>query len=153
ADRLISAAEAILANREVVVPCMAGEVAEIVKKTSKVHRLKTSLKLQDLNPKRDFVDWGSDDFTSLAGMPGFSQFAPLTRIGPDAQAISIADYNGDGRPDLCLVGAQKIALMRNDGTAFTPEMLPAAISGCRSAVWADYNGDGRPDLLLATATG
>jgi hypothetical protein len=118
---------------------------------ARIWRLKASLKL-DYNPKRDFVGWGGEDFRRINGMPGFTHYSALTRVDPDAQAISALDIDGDGKPDLCLVGAGRIALLQNGGEALSEISLPNS-AGCRAAVWADYNGDGLPDLLLATAAG
>jgi hypothetical protein len=114
--------------------------------------MRASLKLADYNPKRDFVGWGGEDFRRLAGMPGFSHYSALSRVDPEAQAISSIDFNGDGKPDLCLVGAGKVVLLQNGGESLNEVSLPVA-GGCRAAVWADYNGDGKPDLFLATPTG
>ena len=66
ADRLADAATAILAGKEVVVPgLMDGKPDELLKRRTKVLRLRASLKLLDYNLKRDFVDWGSDEFRPL----------------------------------------------------------------------------------------
>jgi hypothetical protein len=87
-ERLIGAVSSILANKEVIVPCMVGDnPAELAQKTAKIQRLKASLKLTDYNPKRDFAGWGSDDFVSLAGMAGFISSAPLGRTGSEMQAF------------------------------------------------------------------
>src|SRR5262249_8450109 len=74
------------------------------------------------------------------------------RVDPEAQAISAVDIDGDGKADLCLVGASRVAVLANGGEALSEITIPGA-AGCRAAVWADYNGDGRPDLLLATPAG
>ena len=98
---------------------------------------------------------GGDDFIALPGMSGFSQYAMLPRVSPDAQAISSVDIDGDGKLDLCLVGAASVTLLRNDADAFNQFgfTLPAPVPGCRAGVWADYNSDGKPDLFLATPAG
>src|SRR5262245_61802807 len=129
-----------------------GNKDDLHLRKAKIQRLRCSLKLQDYNPKRDFVGWGDEDFRRLSGLPGFTHYSALTRVDPDAQAISSVDINSDGKIDLCLVGAQKVALLQNDGEALGESSLPGA-AGARAAVWADYNGDGKPDLLLATASG
>jgi hypothetical protein len=152
-DKLIAAVEQILAGREVIVPCMVdGNKDDLHLQRAKIQRVKASLKLADYNPKRDFVGWGGEDFRRLAGMPGFTHYSALTRVDPDAQAISAVDIDGDGKLDLCLAGAGRVALLHNGGEALSEMTLPGG-SGCRAAVWADYNGDGQPDLLLATASG
>jgi hypothetical protein len=141
------------AGKEVVVTCMIdGNKEDLHNRRAKIQRIKASLKLQDYNPKRDFVGWGGDDFRRLNGLPGFSHYAGLTRVDPDAQAIASIDYDGDGKPDLCLVGGGRVVLVQNGGESLNELSLPFT-GGCKSAVWADYNGDGKPDLLLATPTG
>jgi hypothetical protein len=153
-DKLASAVTDITAGKEVVVPCMVdGNKDDLHLRRAKVQRLRASLKLGNYDAKRDFVGWGGEDFRRLAGMPGFTHYSALARVDPDAQALASVDIDGDGKPDLCLVGAGKLALLQNAGESLNEMSLPGAVSGCRAAVWADYNGDGRPDLLLATPTG
>ncbi|HEY8506060.1 MAG TPA: hypothetical protein VIL46_15850, partial [Gemmataceae bacterium] len=109
-EKLAAAVRDILAGREVVVPCMAdGSKDDLHAKRGRIQRLRASLKLQDYNPKRDFAGWGGDDLRRVAGMPGFSHLAGLTRMEFGAQAISFADFDGDGRLDVCLAGARNVA--------------------------------------------
>lgn len=153
-DKLPGFVAEILANKEVIVPCMVdGDKEALHKKTAKVQRLKASLKIQDYNPKRDFVGWGGEDIRRLQGMPGFDRFAALTKLDAEAQAVSVIDFDNDGKPDVCLCGANRVVLMQNGGDSFSETALPGLAGGARSAVWADYNGDGLPDLLLATPHG
>jgi hypothetical protein len=153
-ERLISSAKAIVGGKEVVAPCLVGDNPDDLRlRRARVQRLRASLKLLDYNPRRDFVGWDSDDLTPLAGMPGFTHRLALPNAGADAHTIAAADFNGDGRPDLCLASAGGVLLSANNGNWFTDTSLPSPVSGCRAAVWADYNGDGKPDLLLATPTG
>lgn len=152
-DRLLSVSTAILAGKDVVVPCLSdGGPEELRLKKTKVQRMKANIKLLDYNPKRDFVGLGGDDFTAIQGMPGFTQISTMGRIDPEAQVISSIDFNDDGKLDLCLAGASKIVLLQNAGDYWSEVPLPYT-GGCRAAVWADFNQDGLPDLLLATATG
>lgn len=144
----------MLAGKEVVVPCLVdGDKEALHKKTAKVQRLKASLKLNDYNPKRDFAGWGGEEIRRLAGMPGFDRYASLAKLDAEAQAVSVVDFDNDGKPDLTLCGANKVVLMHNGGDSFTEAALPGLTGGARAAVWADHNRDGLPDLLLATSTG
>ncbi|HJT78054.1 MAG TPA: VCBS repeat-containing protein, partial [Gemmataceae bacterium] len=153
-DKLAAAVSTILEGKEVVVPCMMdGNKDDLHVRRAKIERLRASLKLANYDEKRDFVGWGGEDFRRLSGMPGFTHYSALARVDPDAQAIASIDIDGDGKPDLCLVGAGRVAVLLNGGDSLNETSLPGEISGCRAAVWADYNGDGKPDLLLATPTG
>ncbi|HUR53492.1 MAG TPA: VCBS repeat-containing protein, partial [Gemmataceae bacterium] len=153
-DKLAAAVLDIVAGKEVIVPCMVdGDKEAIHKKTAKIQRLKASLKILDYNPKRDFVGWGGEDIRRLAGMPGFDRYAALAKLDAEAQSVSSIDFDGDGKPDLCLCGANKVVLVQNGGDSFSEIGLPGLVGGARAAVWADCNGDGLPDLLLATANG
>ena len=129
-DKLAAAVTNMLAGQEVVVPCMVdGDKNTLQLRTGKIQRLKASLKLQDYNPKRDFVGWGGEDFRLLAGMPGFTHYSGINRVDPGALGLSTADVDGDGKPDLCLFGASKVALLQNGGTSFNEVALPGVTGG------------------------
>ncbi len=153
-EKLAGLVAQMLENREVVVPCMidSANKEDLHQRRGKIQRLKASLKLQDYNPKRDFVGWGGEDFRRLLGMPGFTHLSPLPRTDPEAQAVSVIDFDGDGKQDICLVGGGRVVVLQNGGESLNEFILPG-IAGARSAVWADYNGDGRPDLLIVTPSG
>jgi hypothetical protein len=152
-EKLAAIVAEMLAGRETVAPCMIdGNKEDLHNRRAKIQRLRVGLKLQDYNPKRDFLGWGGEDFRRLSGMPGFTHYSALSRVDPEAQAVAALDLDGDGKIDLCLVGGGKVVLLQNGGESLNELLLPGA-GGCRAAVWADYNGDGLPDLLLATPSG
>ncbi len=66
-----------------------------------------------------------------------------------SNALSTGDLNGDGWPDLLLLGENTIYLIaqQKDGTLGEPEKIPFA-GLVRSAQILDVNGDGREDLML-----
>src|SRR5688572_20861051 len=141
-EKLAQAVLDVHAGKEAIVPCMMdGNKEDLHLRKAKIQRLKVSLKLQNYDQKRDFVSWGDEDFRRISGLPGFTHISGLTRVDPEAQAISTLDFNTDGKMDLCLVGGGKVALLQNDGEALGETSLPYS-GGCRAAVWADFNGDG-----------
>ncbi len=153
-ERLPGIIEEMLAGKEVIVPCMVdGDKEALHKKTARIQRLRASLKLIDYNPKRDFVGWGVEEIRPLEGYAGFNRYGTLPRTDGEAQSVSALDFNNDGKVDVCLCAASKVALLQNDGESFLEVTLPGLVGGARAAVWADYNGDGLPDLLLATGYG
>ena len=152
-DKLAGLVDQMLTGQEIATPCMIdGDKEDLHNRRAKIQRVKASLKIQDYNPKRDFLGWGGEDFRRLLGMPGFTHISAVGRVDPEAQAISVIDFDGDGKQDLCLVGGSKVMLLQNNGETMAESILVGDY-GARSAVWADYNGDGKPDLLLATPSG
>src|SRR5947208_1127033 len=92
AEKLIPIVKDMVAGKDTIAPCMVdGNKDDLHLKRAKIQRLKVSLKLQDYDPKRDFVGWGGEDLRSLRGMPGFTHIAALTRVDPEAQAVPICD--------------------------------------------------------------
>ncbi|HYG74073.1 MAG TPA: FG-GAP-like repeat-containing protein [Planctomycetota bacterium] len=154
-DKLAVHIANMLQGQEVIVPCMVdGDKEAIKKKTAKIHRMKASLKIQDYNPARDFVDFGTggDELRPIAGMPGFTHFLALSRIGAGAQGIAAADLNNDGRSDLAVFSARQLSLLQNAGNAFDELRLPMP-GGARGVSWADYDGDKKPDVFVASPSG
>ena len=87
-----------------------------------------------------------------------SSFSPSTQPFLDTfslyegfQSVAVADFNGDGRPDLVMTthgsGIVSVLLGNGDGTFQQPERT-YTVGGAVAAV-ADVNGDGRPDLVTA----
>ena len=153
-EKLATVVTAMLGGQEVIVPCMVdGDKNALKTGTAKIQRLRNSLKLVDYNPQRDFAGWGgNDDFRKITSMPGFLQYGQLPNVGPGAAGIASADFDGDGKLDLCLYGEARVVLLQNATTTMNEISLPYS-GPARSADWADFNGDGKPDLLLATPTG
>jgi hypothetical protein len=152
-EKLAGLITSMMAGQEVIVPCMVdGDKNALHMRTARLQRMKASLKIQDYNPQRDFMGWGVEEFRAITNMPGFTHYAPIAKVYPDAIGVAAADFSGDGKPDLCLYGANKVVLLKNGGDSFDEVSLPLE-GGARSAAWADYDGDGKVDLLLATPTG
>jgi hypothetical protein len=85
---------------------------------------------------------------------GDGTFAPAQTYaaGPYPTGLMVADFNGDGLPDLAVANANNeeasVLLGRGDGTFAAPQSYAAGPSPGGLAV-GDFNGDGLPDLALA----
>jgi Cadherin-like beta sandwich domain/FG-GAP-like repeat/IPT/TIG domain/Secretion system C-terminal sorting domain len=75
--------------------------------------------------------------------------------------LGVADFNGDGKPDLVVAnaGASELTVFRNTATAGTinssslvRETALLSDIGMRSLAIADFDGDGRPDLAAVSAS-
>src|SRR5205823_271554 len=77
-------------------------------------------------------------------------FGPNTATGL-GETIAVADFNGDGRPDLVVGSGNAVVLLGNgDGTFQAGSRFKTdthALSVAAAA--ADVNGDGRPDIVTA----
>ncbi len=89
---------------------------------------------------------GTGAFTAASGSP----FA----VGVNPISVAIADFNGDGKPDLVTANADSnsVSVLLGDGAGgFTVASgSPFAVGGEPQAVAVgDFNADGNPDILAA----
>jgi uncharacterized protein (TIGR03437 family) len=89
---------------------------------------------------------GSGGFTAAPGSP----FA----VGTNPASVAVADFNGDGIPDLVIAnsGSNNVTILLGNGSGgFTPAAgSPFAVgTEPQSVAVADFNGDGKPDLVTA----
>src|SRR5205823_3436239 len=67
---------------------------------------------------------------------------------------AVADFHGDGRPDLAIAGKGGVFVLSNrgDGSFAAPVQIALPADATAVAV-GDIDGDGKPDILAATANG
>src|SRR5205807_8955909 len=91
---------------------------------------------------RNSRDGTFTDVTETARVPG----------GGYGQGVAVADYDGDGFPDLYVTQYGRSILYHNNGdgtyTDVTDKAGVAAPGWSSSAVWFDYDNDGRLDLFV-----
>ena len=130
----------------------------------------TSLSMADMNgdgvPDLVLAGTGSTYVAVLTGKGG-GAFQPAMFIdagnngsGLTPSAAAIADFNGDGKPDLLVAGPFKIdghsgrvgvMMGKGDGTFQALKMSIVNSDYPSAAVTADFNGDGKADAVIATS--
>jgi hypothetical protein len=89
-------------------------------------------------------------------LPGF--LAPLAYdAGADPVSVAVADFNGDGKPDLAVANqgnypypnSSVSILLGQGGGTFLPAVSYAAGNNPQSVAVGDFNGDGKQDLAVA----
>ena len=70
-----------------------------------------------------------------------------------AQVVRVADLNGDGIPDLVLLGPKGVSIFLGDGQGGFRELPTIDVGPNATGLSvADVNGDGKPDLIVGTPT-
>lgn len=98
--------------------------------------------------------------TSTSGSITTSSFAAKVDFatGSFPYAVAIADFNGDGKPDLVAANnsSGNVSILRNTGTSgsissssFATKVDFPANSGARSISVGDLDGDNKPDIVTA----
>jgi hypothetical protein len=131
------------------------------------------LRVADLNgdglPEILVANYSSHSISILqnqgsAGTLTTNSFAPqyVLAAGPNPTDIAVADFNGDGRPDLVTTAfsGTQLSVFRNvvgPGTAvsnwFTLDTTLPALPGSLEFAVADLDGDAKSDLIVASVHG
>jgi sugar lactone lactonase YvrE len=78
------------------------------------------------------------------------------KVGSMPGAMVVADFNGDGNPDLAIAtsdASQSVGILLGDGTGKFTRVTKSPITATGFPVLTqDFNGDGIPDLLLTVRT-
>jgi hypothetical protein len=99
---------------------------------------------------------GSTGTVSILLGTGAGSFAAPTAIpvngGSQTRSVTVADVNGDGRPDLVVnVGVSVAVLVGNGAGGFAAAGTYGQGGNLQDVIVADMNGDLRPDLIVADA--
>jgi hypothetical protein len=85
----------------------------------------------------------------------FMPKAVSPQTGSVPYSVVVADFNGDGKPDLAVAnaGSNTITVLLGEGNGnFAPPISPAVATDPVYAAVGDFNGDGVPDLAAASNT-
>src|SRR5262249_48624736 len=81
--------------------------------------------------------------------------APAYPAGPYAGAVAVADFNGDGQPDLAVANYTTngtVSILLASGGGYSAPGGSAAGSLPTAVIAADFNGDGKQDLAVVAFT-
>ena len=95
---------------------------------------------------------GGGSACTVQGFPGFAAAVPYSFA---AFSVAVADFNGDGRPDLAVaLDTAGVGVSMNQGNGqFGAESSYLTGGGAVSVAAGDFNGDGKPDLVAMTLDG
>jgi len=95
-------------------------------------------------------------FKNTSTLDGSVSYAPLVKleIGTDSYSVSIGDLDGDGKPDLAVVGSNAVSIFRNTSSksgviSFAPKVTIASGTSSTAISMADVDGDSKTDLVIA----
>ncbi|MFY9726973.1 MAG: FG-GAP-like repeat-containing protein [Bryobacteraceae bacterium] len=105
------------------------------------------------NPYSDSITvfFGRGDGT-LIGPPAYSVYAGIQASYPTSMAL--ADFNGDGKPDLAVAAGDVWIMLSQGGGSFkTPVAIAIPSAKAVSVAAGDFNGDGKQDLVIGDSYG
>jgi hypothetical protein len=90
----------------------------------------------------------SDTISVLLGNgDGTFEAAVQYTVGESPSSVAVADFNGDGKPDLAVATKSYLVILLGNGDgSFQPPVTVPGVTAPSFAVAADVNGDGKADL-------
>jgi hypothetical protein len=91
-------------------------------------------------------------FAQTCSLPSFTQ-APVYPVGSDVRSVGIADFDGDGSPDLAVANADSssVTVILKAGRGEPATINTHAVGTFPlSVATGDFTGDGRPDIISAS---
>jgi uncharacterized protein (TIGR03437 family) len=88
----------------------------------------------------------------LSFCPAAASYCGAALVNSNANAMQVADWNHDGKPDLLVAGYEGLTVLvgNGDGTFRVSQWLPAPAGNFyATAAIADFTGDGVPDIVIA----
>jgi uncharacterized protein (TIGR03437 family) len=108
----------------------------------------------DLAVLQDPIGSAANGTVALLLGNGDGTFGAATTIatGVPSGSLALADFNGDGKPDLFVYGGLQsvVLLSQGNGSFSAPVLSGIGPGGVASAVAVDLNGDGKVDVMLTT---
>jgi hypothetical protein len=99
----------------------------------------------------DVVTASDDSINVLLGLGGLKLKAPTSYSATSTTVLVVADFNGDGIPDIAANGSPGQVLLGNgDGTFRSGLSLPA---GIQTLLAGDFNNDNKLDLVILSSNG
>lgn len=118
--------------------------------------LSNTIAVADVNSdgNMDVVVSGNENNIWVLFGNGNGTFQPAaTYTISGASFYALADFNGDGKPDILAVGASTIYVLLNngDGTFGAPVSTAISTNAPGAIAIGDFNGDGKADISLPVA--
>ncbi len=107
-------------------------------------------------PRLKKAEWVAGTWLEKSGTPRFverwsAELQPASRGGGMVDPLVVSDWDGDGREDLVLPGANRWFRWSPQLSWSTNRIIPFDDVNCQAAAIADFDRDGKLDLLSAAA--